>query len=157
MGPKNVTALFAASLLAFACSPGGGGTDGGSGSSTSGGSTSSSGSSSGGTTGGGQAPTACSIADAGVFDAGTINPSNPCQVCDPSTDAGMWSPNIVCNPCSIGSARGICDMLGNCCLSHCASAGCTDPDGGIVPNSNCSIDSDCCGIPPSVSAGNNGC
>ena len=36
--------------------------------------------------------TNCTIGDGGVFPSGTLNPANPCQLCQPGMTTAAWSP-----------------------------------------------------------------
>ena len=122
---------------------GGGSTSGG----TTGGGTTTGGTTGGGTTGAttGGGATSCTI-DGKSFPASGANPANPCQLCDPQSNAGGWS-NAVCgSPClatnSDAGGSGICTPAGLCCTVKCTSNySCTQGVQG-----QCLTAQDCCGI-----------
>jgi hypothetical protein len=61
------------------------------------------------------------------YDAGAVNPANPCQVCDPGTSASAWSNAANGTPCSDGAyctptdtcQNGICVGAGSACTDAC--------------------------------------
>lgn len=60
--------------------------------------------------------------DAGglIVAAGTSNPANPCQVCDPARDEQGWSSVPAGTGCKTNGSQGACTVMGMCC------AGCID-------------------------------
>ncbi len=144
MGERTRTLLLTLLLGGiFACS--GNGDPGGTSSAGSSSGSSTVGGTSGGSSSGGSSTShanSCAIVDAGSFNNGAANPSNSCQVCDPSQSASTWSPGQPCNLCHGGDGgEGICDLLGNCCTIICNDGTCNVPQGG-----SCQENSDCCGI-----------
>jgi uncharacterized repeat protein (TIGR01451 family) len=58
----------------------------------------------------------CTIGGAS-FDAGTVNPQNPCQSCDPAASASAWTDRVAGFPCTedgLACTRDACDGAGAC-------------------------------------------
>jgi hypothetical protein len=151
MDRRTTALLLSLGLGGFlACS--GGGTGSTTGADPTGGSSTLGGSSGGGSSGGTSttsAATSCDIADAGTFNKGATNPSNVCEVCDPSQQAGTWSSSQACGLChDTAGTAGICTGKGICCTTVCDSTGTCKVDGGI--GLSCGSNSDCCGIAPGI-------
>ncbi len=80
----------------------------------------------------------CSI-DGTVYDAGSANPENPCQSCDPGSNATAWTNRLEGFPCpsdELACTEDVCDGAGSCehrlfigCLidGACVGAGALDP------------------------------
>ncbi len=58
--------------------------------------------------------TQCDIGDAGIVATGTLNPSNPCQSCQPGTSTTAWSDLAQGTSCATGE---ICDT--GSCVADC--------------------------------------
>jgi hypothetical protein len=71
-------------------------------------------------------PCPCHI-DGELRDAGTFNPENPCEVCDPTRDRNAWSHVAPNEPCGDGSGQvccdGVCCAGGDCCQPETGACG----------------------------------
>lgn len=102
----------------------------------------------------------CFIAGSFITE-GTVDPANPCAVCDPSSDVTTWSPRAMSTACTDdGNActDDVCDTSATCvhleraddsscgavkfclsgvCLQGCSIAATDVPDGKLNPNNEC--------------------
>lgn len=109
---------------------------------------------SGGTGGTGGQPSSYCTVDGNLFDGGGINPTNPCQICDPQASASAWSSRdgVACDDglfctgldtCHAGTCSHhagspcvddglFCDGIESCdeATHHCISSGNPCPDDG---------------------------
>lgn len=84
-------------------------------------------------------PCPCQIGDQ-TIEAGTFNPDNSCQVCDPERDPEDWSPVLDNESCGDGSGNvccdGVCCPSGECChaLNVCGPEPCQCTIGDLTVN-----------------------
>lgn len=89
-----------------------------------------------------QAKGACTI-DGQAIAAGTENPSNPCQVCDPARSASGWANRVQGFPCpddGLACTRDACDGAGACqhaVFQGCLIAGACEAAGALEPSNDC--------------------
>lgn len=75
--------------------------------------------------------TQCDIAGM-VFSSGAVNPSNPCQSCQPGTSTTAWTTLSLGTSCGTGD---VCN--GTTCSSGCFIGGTVYPSGAVNPSDAC--------------------
>jgi len=135
---SSVTVTGTTTTAASSSSTGVPTSSGSSGAATStGGTTASSGSGTGSSTAGSPIASQCDILGS-MYDAGAIDPSAPCQVCNPSIDAGTWTPAENGAQCQGTTQFGYC-LDGVCQLDQCLLSGVATNQGSVDPSNVCQV------------------
>jgi len=76
----------------------------------------------------------CNIYGTGCVEAGTLNPDNPCERCDPVLSFGIWQPVTDGLPCDDGNP---CTLTSSCSQGACSGAAYSCDDGLLCTTERC--------------------